>query len=97
MGTNPTPQCFQYQSAALTDPIGAGWPWQPLSPALPTALHDQPDLLRDPCIVTLRLLGLCREKSTWSEPGTDGKANADPVGMVPAPTPGHGIASPVGI
>lgn len=50
--------------ATLTDTIGAGRPWWlPTSmcsaPLALAALHDQPDLFRDLCVVTVGLLHIC--------------------------------------
>lgn len=61
--------------ATLTDPVGTGW-LQRLraapgsAPLALAALHDQPDLFRHPCVVTVGLLHVCWGKpkqNTYSE------------------------------
>lgn len=58
--------------ATLTDPIGTGRPWWLLTstrsaPLALIALHDQPNLFRDSCVVTVRLFHVCWKKNTYSE------------------------------
>lgn len=61
--------------ATLTDPVGTGWPWRlraapGSAPLALAALHDQPDLFRHACVVTVGLLHVCWGKpnqNTYSE------------------------------
>lgn len=59
-------------TATLTNPISTGRPWwlpadTRSAPLVLAALHDQPNLFRDLCVVTIGLLHICWKKNMYAE------------------------------